>query len=103
MRQQGAGRADGPIAGDNGGVYEIKVKGRLEAHWLGWFEGMALRYVRDEQTGLELTALRGLIADQPALHGVLGKIRDLNLTLISLQRLVDESDSSGGSCLEEMP
>ncbi len=67
-----------------GGLYEIKVKGHLDEHWLDWFEGMTLQYAVDEETGLDLTVLRGVLADQPALHGVLTKIRDLNLTLVSV-------------------
>ncbi len=75
-----------PLPNHTGGLYEIKIKGRLDAHWLDWFEGMTLQYAVDEETGLDLTVLRGVLADQPALHGVLTKIRDLNLTLISVGR-----------------
>ncbi len=70
-----------------GGLYKIKIKGHLDADWLDWFEGMTLRYVVDKETGLELTELRGACADQPALHGILIKIRDLNLTLISVRKI----------------
>jgi hypothetical protein len=70
-----------------GGLYKIRIKGHLDAGWLDWFEGMTLRYVLDKQTGLEFTELRGVFADQPALHGILIKIRDLNLTLISVRKI----------------
>ena len=70
-----------------GGLYKIKIKGHLDAGWLDWFEGMTLRYVLDKETGLELTELRGIFADQPALHGILIKIRDLNLTLVAVRKV----------------
>ncbi len=82
-RSRSAGAKES-LLNHTGGLYEIKIKGRLDEHWLDWFEGMTLQYAVDEQTGLDLTVLRGVFADQPALHGVLTKIRDLNLTLISV-------------------
>jgi len=75
------------VANHGGGLYEIKVKGHLDEHWLEWFDGMTLRYEAHEKTGLDLTVLRGTFADQPALHGLLTKIRDLNLTLMSVIKL----------------
>ena len=70
----------------NGDVYEIKVKGLLDEHWQEWFDGMALRHQTDVETGQDCTLITGPIADQPALHGLLAKIRDLNLTLISVRK-----------------
>lgn len=62
--------------------YEITVEGHLDrAHWQRWFGVMQ---VTPEDGGI--TILAGPIADQAALHGLLGKIRDLGLTLISVQR-----------------
>ncbi len=78
--------ADMPVCNHAGGVYEIRIKGYLDEHWLDWFEGMTLRTVKNRKTGLVLTVLRGTFADQPALHGLLAKIRDLNLTLISVTK-----------------
>jgi hypothetical protein len=60
-------------------VYEIKVKGHLEAHWAEWFEEMTLTYEEDGTT-----ILYGPLPDQTALHSILRKIRDLNLQLISV-------------------
>ena len=63
-------------------IYEIRVKGNLEPVWADWFDGFTVtRQANDE------TVLTGQVADQPALHGLLAKIRDLGLPLLSVQRL----------------
>lgn len=59
--------------------YELRVQGHLDEHWSTWFAGMALNRSDDGST-----TLRGLVADQSALHGHLLKIRDLGTTLISV-------------------
>jgi hypothetical protein len=74
-------------AHESGGVYEIKVKGVLDDYWNQWFEGMTLKQVENGEVGQMCTLITGSIADQPALHGLLAKIRDLNLTLISVYRI----------------
>jgi hypothetical protein len=61
--------------------YEIRVDGVLDDRWAAWFGGLQ---VSDD--GGE-TVISGLLADQPALHGLLAKIRDLGLCLISVGRL----------------
>ena len=62
--------------------YEIRVKGRLEPRWSEWFDGLHLvQHAADE------TTLTGLVADQPALHGLLAKVRDLGLPLLSVIRV----------------
>ena len=61
--------------------YRIKVKGCLDQKWEGLFEGMTI-----SQEGV-YTCLKGKVPDQSALHGVLARIRDLNLTLVYLERL----------------
>ncbi len=65
--------------------YEIRVKGHLEPFWAETFGGLQLTLTQDGDT-----LLTGLVADQAALHGLLAKIRDLNLTLISLIRVRTE-------------
>jgi hypothetical protein len=62
--------------------YEIRLQGRLDPRWGAWFEGMTLSTADDGTT-----ALRGPVLDQAALHGVLQRVRDLGLPLISVTRL----------------
>lgn len=67
-------------------TYRIEVQGQLEAGWADWFDGMAM----DIATTLEgdaITTLRGDVSDQAALRGILNKLWDLNLTLISVQQI----------------
>lgn len=59
-------------------IYEIRVHGRLDAHWAAWFEGLTLAYDGDT------TVLRGSLIDEAALHGVLSKVAGLNLHLLSV-------------------
>jgi hypothetical protein len=66
--------------------YEIRVEGELGTMWASWFEGLSIRKEADPETGRTITVIDGPIADQPALHAVLNKIRDLNLTLLLVKR-----------------
>lgn len=59
--------------------YEIKVKGHLDAYWSDWFAGLTLTHLEGNET-----LLSGPLPDQAALHGLLERIRDLNMTLISV-------------------
>jgi len=59
--------------------YEIKIKGHLDQRWSEWFAGLVLTH----QDG-DTTLLAGPLPDQAALHGLLERVRDLNLTLISV-------------------
>jgi hypothetical protein len=61
--------------------YEIRVKGVLDGRWTAWFENLQVT-----SDGAE-TVISGLVADQAALHGLLAKVRDLGLFLISVRRL----------------
>lgn len=60
-------------------VYQIRVKGHLGLHWTEWFEGLTITL---ESNGNSL--LTGPMVDQAALHGVLTKVRDLGLPLVSI-------------------
>jgi hypothetical protein len=59
--------------------YEIKIKGHLDQQWSEWFAGLTLTHLEGNET-----LLSGLLHDQAALHGLLERVRDLNLTLISV-------------------
>jgi len=61
--------------------YEIRVEGVLDHRWAAWFGGLHV-----ETDGTQ-TVISGLLTDQPALHGLLARIRDLGLCLISVRRL----------------
>jgi hypothetical protein len=66
---------------DKQGVYQIRVKGNLDRKWSDWFDGLTIA----PQAGDE-TLLVGPVSDQAALHGLLAKIRDLSLPLLSVER-----------------
>lgn len=61
--------------------YRIKLKGHLDHKWSNWFAQMVISTQGGE------TILTGPVADQAALHGLLIRIRDLNLTLLSVERI----------------
>ncbi len=67
---------------------EIRVKGHLAGHWSDWFDGMA---ISNETNGEAV--LRGMLADQAALHGILIKIRDLGLPLLAVCSAVEGGES----------
>jgi hypothetical protein len=62
--------------------YAIRVEGHLDADWSDWLGGMAFSH---EEGGL--TRLEGPVIDQAALHGLLNKLRDLRLTIVTVERL----------------
>jgi hypothetical protein len=64
------------------GRYEIRVKGHLGSRWAAWFDGMSLT---NESDGT--TSIQGPVIDQAALHGLLHRLRDTGLPLISVTRL----------------
>ena len=69
--------------------YEIRVASVLDSRWAAWFDGLQVSGEGEE------TVIFGLLTDQPALHGLLAKVRDLGLTLISVRRL---DPRSGQGC-----
>lgn len=80
---------EGSLAGS--GWFEIRVRDHIDLEWSDHFAGMEITH-----EGGGVTVLAGLIADQAALHGLLARIRDLGLPLLSLQRLGDRDPSAGG-------
>ena len=68
-------------------VYEIRVKGHLDQHWSAWFDGMTITNVENGDT-----IISGSLLDQAALHSLLVKVYNLNLTLISVSRI--ETDAT---------
>ena len=71
------------------GRYEIRLKGRLDARWAAWFDGMTFTH-----EGGGATRIHGPVADQAALHGLLQRVRDLGLPLCAVRR-VDPEQARG--------
>ena len=68
------------MQGDKAIVYQIKVKGQLDRRWADWFDGMTVTSAQDGNT-----LLTGPAQDQAALVGLIRKVRDLGIPLISVQ------------------
>ena len=72
-------------------IYQIRIKGHLDREWTGWFEGLTIT----QEAGGD-TLLTGPVVDQAALHGLLKKVRDLGMPLVSVGPVEpgrsDESD-----------
>jgi hypothetical protein len=66
-------------------VYQFKIKGHLSQQWMNWFEGLTISLEEDGNT-----LLSGPVIDQPALHGILKKIRDLGMPLLSVNPTVSD-------------
>ena len=71
------------------GGYELRVGRHLDDHWADWFGGLTLTREPDGTT-----TLRGAVADQAALHGLLIKIRDLGIALLSVQAIGAPTESA---------
>lgn len=71
-------------------VYRIKIKGHLDSSWSEWFEGLTIASESNETT-----VLTGVVADQPALHGLLAKVRDLGLPLLLVECMTPEERCPG--------
>jgi hypothetical protein len=72
-------------------LYQIRIKGHLGPQWTDWFEGLTITLEKDGDT-----LLAGPVIDQAALHGLLKKVRDLGMPLVSVSPLehgqADQSD-----------
>ena len=69
-------------------IYQIRVKGNLDQKWSDWFDGFTITsQTADSRHPSDATLLTGPVTDQAALHGLLGKIRDLGLPLLSVKRV----------------
>ncbi|MHC1771836.1 MAG: hypothetical protein AB9907_08890 [Flexilinea sp.] len=70
------------ITNRSGSSYEIRLKDHLETHWLTFFEGWSINNLENGEVLLSIPSI-----DQAGLHGALNKIRDLNLTLICVEKI----------------
>jgi hypothetical protein len=70
---------------------EIRVKGQLDQHWSDWFEGLTITHNDQNET-----VLTGPAVDQAALHGLLAKLRDLRLPIVSVN-LSEEADQEAAT------
>jgi len=97
------GRRQTPIEGNTvsekdrkcpaeGKVYQIRVEGHLDNSWSEWLDGLAITHEEDSTT-----VLTGPLTDQPALHGLLIKIRNLGLPLLSVNRVEPDLEEIPGS------
>jgi hypothetical protein len=79
-------------------TYQIRVRGHLSSRWTEWFDGLT---IENQPNGEAL--IYGPVADQAALHGLLAKVRDLNLPLISVNQIEpgSTSDVSGAGNAEK--
>jgi hypothetical protein len=67
-------------------VYEIRIEGHLDPSWSDWLEGMTITPLAGGET-----LLRGEVTDQAALHGILNRIRDMNLKLLAVENKIDNT------------
>ena len=72
--------------------YEVRVRGLIGERWAAWFDGLSLSPDDDG-----ITVIRGPLVDQAALHGLLQKLRDVGLPLVSLVQLPPDAPTQGGT------
>jgi hypothetical protein len=85
-RYQEIGVMSSGMHADEQRVYQIRVEGKLNERWSVWFEEMAMGFDRASDD-TPVTTLTGAVADQARLRGILSKLWDLNLTLVSVARI----------------
>ena len=66
-------------------TYRIEIEGRLDEDWSDWFDGLII--ASEDEESIPITTLSGTVVDQAALHGILIRIRDLGLPLLSVRRV----------------
>jgi hypothetical protein len=71
-----------------GARFRIRVQSELDPGWSGWLDGM--RITADTCEGRAVTVLEGVLPDQPALRGILSRLWDLNLVVLSVERLTGD-------------
>jgi hypothetical protein len=79
-------------------VYQIKIKGQLNSEWTDWFEGLTITLEEDGNT-----LLTGSVIDQAALHGLLKRVRDLGLPLISVSPFESGTSAAPGIAQTDDP
>ncbi|HRE27319.1 MAG TPA: hypothetical protein PK954_11845 [Anaerolineales bacterium] len=79
-------------------AYQIKVAGRLSETWAEWFDGLTITHTDQDET-----LLTGRVVDQAALQGLLKKIRDLGLPLLSVNPVEPSTSDEGGTAHEPSP
>jgi len=78
------------------GLYEIRIKGHLEKRWADWFDGMVITLADNGDT-----VLSGSVVDQAALHGLLRRVRDLGMPLLSVSCV--DRDQPNSSDVNHLP
>jgi hypothetical protein len=73
-------------------VYQIRIKGQLDSQWADWFAGLTI-ILEDDGNSL----LTGPVVDQAALHGLLKKVRDLGMPLVSISPVVSSPSETLGT------
>jgi hypothetical protein len=86
-KEQMTGRIRDDSSPHEAGHYEIRLQGHLDSRWAAWFDGLSLVQQSDG-----ITVLRGPVIDQAALHGLLQRVRDTGLPLISVTHDADQPD-----------
>jgi hypothetical protein len=83
---------------DGSGLYEIRLKGHLDSRWADRFEGLTITLEENGET-----LLTGPVIDQAALHGLLKKIRDLGMPLVSVSPVAPGPLNTLGACPDVKP